>query len=351
MTDRQLIPELFGESINTDGSHADVLLGQGEEEEPHASNTQAGGLYGDVLLTPDEREKYARQISLFNEEDHPRDDSGRFTSGGGRSKSAKPVKPFHPLKGEGGKLHPKRKPNKEASEYHGVEKLNSPGNLPAVFLTGVSNKKTREAAKDRPGLGVLITPNTGQYVNHVNDYSAFAVDNGCYSEHTGKCEFKPAEFRKLLKDLKPEAHKAMFVTAPDVVGDWEATRKRSEPWLGEIREAGFPVAWVAQNGIENNQGEIPWDDFDVLFIGGSTEWKRGFDSKGGTNSEFVKMLKEAHKRKKPVHFGRINSWKSLDTVGYGLGASSVDGTYLAFGPEKNLPKLLDWVDSETATRY
>ncbi|MCH9838130.1 hypothetical protein K0U83_20880 [bacterium] len=335
MTD-QILPELFAEQERDDNVIGDVLLPDLVDQE-----------------VPPETDEYSRiksrpgQGGLFSEDDHPRDESGRFTTtGGSKSAKPKPVKPFHPLKGKGGELHEKRDPSPSAREYHGDEKLNSLGYLPTVFLTGVSNKKTREAAKTRPGLGVLITPDTGQYVNHVNDYDAFAVDNGCFS---GK--FEPAKFRKLLKDLEPEADRAMFVVAPDVVGDWEATKKRSEPWLPEIRERGFPVAWVAQDGIERNQSQIPWDDIDVLFIGGSTEWKRGFDKGGGTNRQFIDMLKEAKKRQKPVHFGRINSWKSLDTVGYGLGASSADGTYLAFGPEKNLPKLLKWVDDETRTRY
>jgi hypothetical protein len=41
--------------------------------------------------------------------------------------------------------------------------------------------------------------------------------------------------------------------------------------LDWIRYAGFPVAFVARDDLEHLT--VPWDDFDALFIGGSTSWK------------------------------------------------------------------------------
>ncbi len=72
--------------------------------------------------------------------------------------------------------------------------------------------------------------------------------------------------------------KVQFVVATGCVGDWKATIERSKPWLKEIHDMGFPVAFAAQDGIRKEpRDQIPWDDFDVLFIGGSTAWKLGFN--------------------------------------------------------------------------
>jgi EAL domain-containing protein (putative c-di-GMP-specific phosphodiesterase class I) len=99
-----------------------------------------------------------------------------------------------------------------------------------------------------------------------------------------------------------------------------------------IRELGYPAAFVAQDGIEKT--EIPWDAFDVLFIGGSTDFKLGQIVR-----DVVSMAKE---KGKWVHMGRVNSQKRLEYA-TGIGCDSADGTYLIFGPTKNLPNVLSWL--------
>lgn len=79
---------------------------------------------------------------------------------------------------------------------------------------------------------------------------------------------------------------------------------------------------------------VPWGEFDVLFIGGSTEWKLGAAVRG--------LVAEAKARGKGVHMGRVNSLKRF-RYAEAIGCDSVDGTFLTFGPEKNLPELLSWV--------
>lgn len=41
--------------------------------------------------------------------------------------------------------------------------------------------------------------------------------------------------------------------------------------------------------------------------------------------------------------GRVNSGRRLRTAAW-FGADSVDGTYLAFGPDTNLPRIQGWLD-------
>lgn len=119
----------------------------------------------------------------------------------------------------------------------------------------------------------------------------------------------------------------------NVVGDAQATLLRSRPLLPSIREAGCPAALVAQDGLTS--ARTPWDEFDVLFLGGGTDWKLGEAAK--------ELTEEAISRGKPVHMGRVNSkkrWKYAESIG----CSSADGTYLTFGPDINLPRLLRWFD-------
>lgn len=136
--------------------------------------------------------------------------------------------------------------------------------------------------------------------------------------------------------LQRNAHHAdtcIFAVAPDVVGDAEATIADSLPWLPRIRSLGYPAALVAQDGME--RVEVPWDEFDALFIGGSTEWKLSRHART--------LVGEAKARGKWVHMGRVNSRRRILYAAQ-IGCDSADGTFLAFGPDVNLPRVMDWLD-------
>ena len=53
-------------------------------------------------------------------------------------------------------------------------------------------------------------------------------------------------------------------------------------------------------------------------------------------------MAEAKAHGKWVHMGRVNSLKRLQYAA-AIGCDSADGTYLTFGPAKNLPRLLGWL--------
>lgn len=80
---------------------------------------------------------------------------------------------------------------------------------------------------------------------------------------------------------------------------------------------------------------LPWDAFDVLFLAGSTQWKLGPIAE--------RLAREAKARGKNVHMGRVNSRMRLGIAEW-FGCDTADGTYLAYGPDKNLPRLLRWLD-------
>ena len=78
---------------------------------------------------------------------------------------------------------------------------------------------------------------------------------------------------------------------------------------------------------------VPWDLFDVLFLG-TTAWNS--DRRPPTwhvRPEHVAF---------GVHCGRVNSLKRLRYAA-SIGCQSADGTFLAYGPDRNLPVLLGWL--------
>lgn len=174
-------------------------------------------------------------------------------------------------------------------------------------------------------LGFIDTPAQG---NARPESVTWCADNGCYgSGYPGD-----DEWLSWLEGQSFGIGNCLFATAPDVVGDAARTLARSGPYLPIIRDLGYPAALVAQDGLERL--DVPWDSFDALFIGGSTEWKMGGHAR--------ELVAEARMRGKWVHFGRVNSYLRY-SYAHAIGCDSVDGTYLTYGPSVNLPRLLSWV--------
>lgn len=111
-----------------------------------------------------------------------------------------------------------------------------------------------------------------------------------------------------------------------MLADPQETWARSAPVLPLLREAGWAAALVAQDGLGVNQ--VPWEELDTLFIGGTTDWKLSEAAYG--------LVRAAAERGVPAHVGRVNSLQRL-TAFAAAGATSADGTCLAFGPDRWLP--------------
>lgn len=133
-------------------------------------------------------------------------------------------------------------------------------------------------------------------------------------------------------DRQPRA-RCWFTVAPDVPYNAAATLRQFGPAARLIRRLGFPVALAAQDGLERLP--VPWDDMDVLFLAGSTDWKLGPAAQW--------LAAEAQARRPPVgvHLARVNSWRRWRHAD-ALGCMSCDGTFLAHGPDRRLPEVLNW---------
>ena len=249
-----------------------------------------------------------------------------------------------------------------------------------VYLTGSANPKVAAELKGHAGFGVLLTPATKGYVKYLKDFKQFGIDNGCFSKAG---EFDEAEFLNLVKTATEDPDvraKCLFAVAPDVYdptfdngpgkdkgrGDPLKTIERSLPVLPKIRALGVPAALVAQDGLEDHVDKIPWDAFDVLFIGGSTEFKLLYadDAKNALkaandptlpkderdrialeqnrNLKWLNLMWQVRAHGKSIHVGRVNSLARM-AISHAFGAESADGTFLAFGPDKNLPRMKNWM--------
>lgn len=195
-----------------------------------------------------------------------------------------------------------------------------------MYLANASSHAVRDAMRAGK-LGQMVTPAEGR--RPLPDVP-YAADNGKF----GKGYPGDAEWFAWLDTLPRE--NCLFAVAPDVVADAAATLAESAPWLPKIRAAGFPAALVAQDGLEHL--DVPWDDIDVLFIGGSTEWK--------LSPHAARLARQAKDRGKRVHMGRVNSGRRKAIADL-FECDTVDGTFLAFGPDVNLPRLLAWFTEPT----
>lgn len=189
-----------------------------------------------------------------------------------------------------------------------------------MYLATASGPKVRDAiASGR--LGQMVTPNAG---NRLVPGASFAIDNGCFSDAWSADKWI-ATLRKYQG-----VPGCLFAVVPDKVCDAAETNRLWRLWAPLVKSMGYKAAYVTQNGCTG----IPVDA-DVLFTGGDDEWKLG--------PEAQRLVRQANMRGIPCHMGRVNSLRRIRQAAM-YGYDSVDGTFLAFGPDVNLPKLLSWLE-------
>jgi hypothetical protein len=192
-----------------------------------------------------------------------------------------------------------------------------------IYLSGA----VRPEFAGRGDTGYMLTPMMGNRPDLSETF--WGADNGCFSQPE---KFTLDGYYAWLASHAVDRPTCLFAVAPDVVGNAYKTLERSRPVMPVIRALGYPVAFVAQDGIQAIT--IPWDEFDCLFVGGSTQFK--------LSEQAYAVAAEARRRGKWTHMGRVNSLRRLQAAAQG-GYDSADGTYAAFGPDINVPKVFSWL--------
>lgn len=196
-----------------------------------------------------------------------------------------------------------------------------------IYLSGClpSNPEIQKLLVEND-IGLMLTPLSQRHTRGMGLEWLWAADNACFAN-----KWDENIWIKWLKSFS-QPEKALFATVPDVVANHEKTLERWEQYNQTVSSLGFKAAFVLQDGatIETT----PWDTMGCLFIGGSTKFKL---------SETARQhCQEAKSRSLWVHMGRVNSLKRM-LLAKEWGVDSTDGTYLAFGPDKNTPKLISMV--------
>lgn len=206
------------------------------------------------------------------------------------------------------------------------------------FLVDTSKKDIDRRMPEFSGWirGQLITPLTG-YSDWGGEYG---IDNGAFSG------FPFEDWVRKLKRQLPAIDRCLFVVNPDIVGSASRTLelwKRREMFFEDVAEFLPKACLVAQDGIELL--EIPWDEFEWIFIGGRDPWK---DSRAAQD-----VVKTAKMLGKSVHVGRVNTAKRFDLFA-DLGADTCDGSGIAMYDHmlenivyrKETPTLFDLSESQ-----
>ena len=176
------------------------------------------------------------------------------------------------------------------------------------------------AGKYSGRIGWLISPGGWR---KPPSWMPYALDNGAFGAWANKWPWDANAFLAHIEKSKT-AHKPLWVVVPDVVADMDATLISWHEWSPQLRVIlpNVPLAFAVQDGM--TPYHVP-KDADVIFVGGTTEWKW----------RNLKMWTEAHPR---VHVGRVNSERLL-WMAHDAGAESCDGTGWMRGGEDRLEEL------------
>jgi hypothetical protein len=164
-------------------------------------------------------------------------------------------------------------------------------------------------AGQHPGrLGWLIGPSAVSKTK-LRPWMPYALDNDAYSAWFRKREWNADAWRSMLSWAKQSGLRPRWTLVPDVVADKDATIENWHRYAPEAKSWGWPLAFAVQDGMEPT--DVP-TGADVIFVGGTAEWK------------WDNLLKWTRNFKR-VHVGRVNELQRLWEC-QAEGVESVDGT-------------------------
>lgn len=188
-----------------------------------------------------------------------------------------------------------------------------------VFPANNSNAKQLEEIY--PGrMGFLIGPGGWRSPGGL----PWALDNGRFACWSHGKEWDQRLYQQTSEKAATAATMPLWVIVPDVVTDAVETFREWDRWALHLRAFGFSLALAVQDGMSANY-VCRYTDPEVIFVGGSTDWKR-------------KTLWSWCRQFPRVHVGRVNTEKWLWNADR-CGAESVDGTGFFRGDKRQLQGL------------
>lgn len=153
-------------------------------------------------------------------------------------------------------------------------------------------------------------------------FVGYALDNGRFSK-----TWQADTYWQMLDAAAQADAMPMWALVPDVVGDRDGTLREWDTYAPRVQSYGWPMAFAVQDGMTMN--DVP-QDAAVVFVGGTTAWKR----------RTLSMWCAAFVR---VHVGRINTNQWLWEC-HEAGAESCDGTGWFRGDQAQLAGLRSYLD-------
>lgn len=166
-----------------------------------------------------------------------------------------------------------------------------------------------------PNLGVLSSPR--RYYTNVDGWQ-WAADNDAF------LAWDESRYLTMLDGIAGIPG-CLFVTVPDVVGDWKDTIDLYELWADELVDRGLPVGYVLQDGQPDRW--MPWGGIDAVFVGGTDAFKMGEEAR--------ELVYEAQRRGIWTHMGRVNGLRRV-RYARAIGCDSIDGSSLSSHRDEKL---------------
>lgn len=173
-------------------------------------------------------------------------------------------------------------------------------------------------------MGSLLSPGS---CKEPVPFAPYALDNGAF------VKFDPQAFLALIGNARRAFKAPLWLAVPDRVGDRETTLALWSEWEPRLRGNRWPLAFVVQDGMTPR--DVP-ESADLIFVGGSTEWK-------------WRHLQTWTKNFKRVHVGRVNTERHL-WAAHDAGAESCDSTGWFRSVQEKLPMLLRYLQNDRNTQ-
>lgn len=184
-----------------------------------------------------------------------------------------------------------------------------------VMLANNTGHAVKKLARDFPGMvGHLYGPGTQR--GPLPDFQ-YAFDNNRFAAWSKGAQWSCEKWVALLKWGAKQTQRARWALVPDSVADRAGTLRDWAQYRDTVSAYGYPLAFAVQDGMTAK--DVP-PDADVVFVGGTTEWK--WKTMRGWCADFPR-----------VHVGRVNTYKLLYRC-LDAKAESTDGTGFVRGCQR-----------------